>query len=187
MYAIVKTGGKQYKVAPGDILSIEKLDAEPGAKVELEAICIVDGKNVEADPAKAAATKVTAIVLDQFRGDKQLVFRFKKRKNYKKMRGHRQYLTRVQIEAVGSAKAEKKAAKPAAKKEAADAEAKAAAKAEPKAAKPAAKKAAAKPAAEKKEAAEKKPAAKKAAKPAEAKAEKKPAAKEAEAASTDAE
>ena len=110
MYAIVKTGGKQYKVAPGDIVSIEKLAAEPGAKVELDAICIVDGDKVEADPAKAAATKVTAIVLDQFKGEKQLVFKFKKRKNYKKMQGHRQRLTRIQIEAIGAAKADKKAA-----------------------------------------------------------------------------
>ena len=104
MYAIVKTGGKQYKVAPGDKLNIEKLDAEVGEKVE-------------ADPAKAAATKVTAIVLEQFKGEKQLVFKFKKRKNYKKLRGHRQQLTRVQIESVGSAKAEKPAVKKAAKKD----------------------------------------------------------------------
>ena len=93
MYAIVKTGGKQYKVAPGDKLNIEKLDVEPGDKVE-------------ADPAKAAATKVVATVLEQFKGEKQLVFKFKKRKNYKKLRGHRQQLTRVKIESVGSAKAE---------------------------------------------------------------------------------
>ena len=117
MYAIVKTGGKQYKVAPGDKLNIEKLDAAVGDKVELEAICVVDGAKVEADPAKAAATKVTAIILEQFKGEKQLVFKFKKRKNYKKRRGHRQQLTRVQIESVGSAKAEKPAAKKAAKKD----------------------------------------------------------------------
>ena len=97
MYAIVKTGGKQYKVAPGDKLNIEKLDAEVGAKV-------------------------TAIVLEQFKGEKQLVFKFKKRKNYKKLRGHRQQLTRVEIESVGSAKAEKKAAKKAAPKKAEKAE-----------------------------------------------------------------
>ena len=117
MYAIVKTGGKQYKVAPGDKLNIEKLDAAVGDKVELEAICVVDGAKVEADPAKAAATKVTAIILEQFKGEKQLVFKFKKRKNYKKLRGHRQQLTRVQIESVGSAKAEKSAVKKAAKKD----------------------------------------------------------------------
>ena len=93
------------------------LDAAVGDKVELEAICVVDGAKVEADPAKAAATKVTAIILEQFKGEKQLVFKFKKRKNYKKLRGHRQQLTRVQIESVGSAKAEKPAVKKAAKKD----------------------------------------------------------------------
>ena len=71
MYAIVKTGGKQYKVAVGDKLNIEKLDAE-----------------------------VTAIILEQFKGEKQLVFKFKKRKNYKKLRGHRQQLTRVEIKSI---------------------------------------------------------------------------------------
>ncbi len=144
MYAIVKTGGKQYKVAPGDKICIEKMDAEPGTTVELPAICVVDGDKVEADPAKAAATKVVATVLEHYKGKKQLVFKFKKRKNYKKLRGHRQQLMRVRIDAVGSEKAAapkkaaaKKAApaeKPAEKKDAAKAEAKPAAK------KPAAKK-----------------------------------------------
>ena len=92
MYAIVKTGGKQYKVAPGDRINIEKLDAEVGADVEL--------------PAKAAATKVVATVIEQFKGEKVLVFKFKKRKNYKKLRGHRQQLTRVEIKSVGTAVAE---------------------------------------------------------------------------------
>ena len=117
MYAIVKTGGKQYKVAVGDKLNIEKLDAEVGATVELPVICFVDGATVEADPAKAAAKKVTAEVVEQFKGPKQLVFKFKKRKNYKKLRGHRQQLTRVEIKSVGSAKAEKPAVKKAAKKD----------------------------------------------------------------------
>ncbi|WP_165044366.1 MULTISPECIES: 50S ribosomal protein L21 [unclassified Adlercreutzia] len=110
MYAIVKTGGKQYKVAAGDRINIEKIDAEVGATIELEAICIVDGDKVEVDPAKAAQTKVTAVIIEQFKGDKQLIFKFKKRKNYKKLRGHRQRLTRVEIESVGADKAPKKAA-----------------------------------------------------------------------------
>ncbi len=101
MYAIVKTGGKQYKVSPGDILSIEKLNAEVGDEVELPVICVVDGANIEADPEKASATVVTALVIDQYKGEKQLVFKFKKRKGYKKLRGHRQQLTKVQIIAVG--------------------------------------------------------------------------------------
>ena len=110
MYAIVKTGGKQYKVAPGDVISIEKLPVEVGEEVELTAIFVADGDNIEADPAKAAATKVTAEVLDQYKGKKQLVFKFKKRKGYKKLKGHRQQLTKVRITAVGSEKYEKKAA-----------------------------------------------------------------------------
>ena len=60
---------------------------------------------MEADPAKAAATKVLATVLEHYKGEKQLVFKFKKRKNYKKLRGHRQQLMRVHIDAVGSEKA----------------------------------------------------------------------------------
>ena len=106
MYAIIKTGGKQYRVAAGDKLNIEKLDAEVGSKVELTAICVIDGDKVEADPAKAAETKVVATVVEQFRGEKVLVFKFKKRKNYKKLRGHRQQLTRVEIKSVGTAVAE---------------------------------------------------------------------------------
>jgi large subunit ribosomal protein L21 len=128
MYAIVKTGGKQYKVAPGDKVVVEKLNAEPGETVALDAICIVDGKTVIADPAKAAETKVEAVVLEQFRGKKQLVFKFKKRKNYKKLRGHRQELTKLQVVAVGNEKFEapkkaekaKKSEKPAAAEVAAD-------------------------------------------------------------------
>ena len=100
MYAIVKTGGKQYKVAVGDKLNIEKLDAEVGATVELPVICFVDGDVVEADPAKASAKKVTAEVVEHFKGPKQLVFKFNKRKNYKKLRGHRQQLTRVEIKSI---------------------------------------------------------------------------------------
>jgi len=101
MYAIVKTGGKQYKVAAGDKLNIEKLDVAVGEKVELPAICIIDGDKVAADPAKAAATKVVATVIEQFKGEKAIIFKFKKRKNYKRLRGHRQQLTRVQIESIG--------------------------------------------------------------------------------------
>ena len=119
MYAVVKTGGKQYKVAPGDVIAIEKLPAEIGDTVELPVIFVADGDKIEADPEKAASTKVTAQVLDQFKDKKQLVFKFKKRKGYKKLRGHRQQLTRVRIMSVGSEKyvKAKKAAKPEAEEE----------------------------------------------------------------------
>lgn len=106
MYAIVKTGGKQYKVSAGDCLNVEKLEGEAGDKVALTAIAVVDGTKVVADPAEAAKTKVEATIVEQFRSDKVLVFKFKKRKNYKRTRGHRQNLTRIKITAVGSEVAE---------------------------------------------------------------------------------
>ena len=106
MYAIVKTGGKQYTVKPGDVVEIEKLPVEEGEEVELPVIFVADGDKIEADPEKAAATKVTAKVLSQFKGKKQLVFKFKKRKGYKKLKGHRQQLTKVRITAVGADKYE---------------------------------------------------------------------------------
>ena len=106
MYAIVKTGGKQYKVSAGDCLNVEKLEGEAGDKVALTAIADVDGTNVVADPAEAAKTKVEATIVEQFKSDKVLVFKFKKRKNYKRTRGHRQNLTRIKITAVGSEVAE---------------------------------------------------------------------------------
>lgn len=109
MYAIVKTGGKQYKVVPGDVLSIEKIEAEANNTVKLETICVVDDNKAKFDAAKAAATTVTAEVIEQYKGKKQLVFKFKKRKNYKRLRGHRQQLTLVRIMSVGSVKYEKPA------------------------------------------------------------------------------
>ena len=118
MYAVVKTGGKQYTVKPGDVFEIEKLRVEEGAEVELPVIFVADGDKIEADPEKAAATKVTAKVLDQFKDKKKLVFKFKKRKGYKKLRGHRQQMTRVRIVSVGS----EKWTKPAKKAEAAESE-----------------------------------------------------------------
>lgn len=121
MYAIVKTGGKQYKVAPGDKINVEKIPAEVGETIALDAICIVDGTKVEADPAVAAKTKVEAKVLNQFKDKKQLVFKFKKRKGYKKLQGHRQPLTRIQIVTVGSEKfKEAKKAAPKAEKKTAE-------------------------------------------------------------------
>jgi large subunit ribosomal protein L21 len=109
MYAVVKTGGKQYTVKPGDVIAIEKIPAEVGEEVELPVIFVADGDKIEADPEKAASTKVVAMVLAQFKDKKQLVFKFKKRKGYKKLRGHRQQLTRVRIMSVGDEKYVKKA------------------------------------------------------------------------------
>ena len=101
MYAIIATGGKQYKVAEGDVLAVEKLDVQPGDKVELPVLLLNDGKQTIVDAASLQDKKVTAEVVEQFKGEKVLVFKFKKRKNYKKLRGHRQLHTRLKIESIG--------------------------------------------------------------------------------------
>lgn len=100
MYAIVQTGGKQYKVATDDVISVEKIEGEVGAEVTLPVIFINDGKKIVTDPAKLAEAKVTAEILEQYKGEKQLVYKFKKRKRYHKLNGHRQKLTKVKVTAV---------------------------------------------------------------------------------------
>lgn len=105
MYAIVKTGGKQYTVKPGDVLDVEKIEGEAGDKVSLDVLFLNDGSNVITDAGALAKTMVTAEILDQHKGDKQIVFKFKKRKGYKRTRGHRQQLTRLCIVDVNGTKA----------------------------------------------------------------------------------
>lgn len=110
MYAIVTTGGKQYKVAKGDVIDVEKLDVEPDGKVELDVVMLNDGKKVTASAADLASSKVKAKVVEHFKGEKQLVFKFKKRKRYQRLKGHRQQLTRLEItDLPGAKKAAKKA------------------------------------------------------------------------------
>ncbi len=171
MYAVIKTGGKQYKVAKNDVVVVEKLAAEAGSTVELDQVLMVggEGKTEVGAPLVAGAT-VTAEVIDQARGPKVTIFKKKRRKNHRRKAGHRQDLTVLRVTDIltGGAKPKKAAAKKAEPKaEAAPAEAKeeakpAAKKAETKKAAPKAeaKKAPAKKAAPKKTAA-KKPAAKK--------------------------
>ena len=112
MYAIVSTGGKQYKVATDDIVTVEKLEGNVGDKVELPVIFLNDGKKIVTDAAKLAKAKVTAEILDQFKGEKQLVFKFKKRKRYRRLKGHRQQLTKLKITKVqATSRAAKKTTK----------------------------------------------------------------------------
>ncbi|NIJ37825.1 large subunit ribosomal protein L21 [Sphingopyxis panaciterrae] len=156
MFAIVRTGGKQYRVAAGDKIAVEKIDGEAGDTVSLGDILLAgDGGEVKS----ADGLVVSAEIIAQTRGEKVIVFKKRRRHNYRRRNGHRQSLTLLRILAVGDAK------KAAPKKEAA-AKAEAAPAAETKAAAPApeaAKKAAPKAEAPKAETAEKKPAAKKAA------------------------
>ncbi len=165
MFAIVRTGGKQYRVAAGDKIAVEKLPGEAGDKVALDDVLFAgaDGK-----AAETKGLSVSAEIIAQERGDKIVVFKKKRRHNYRRKQGHRQSLTLLKILAVGKDKAPA-AKKAAAKKEAApkkaDEKKAAAKKTEAKKApakKAEAKKAAPKKAAPKKAAAAKKPSAKKA-------------------------
>jgi large subunit ribosomal protein L21 len=97
MYAIVSTGGKQYKVAQGDVIDVEKLNAQPGDKVELDVLMLNDGVTSTVEPAALEGKKVVAEVMDQFKGQKVIIFKFKKRKRYHRTKGHRQNLTKLKI------------------------------------------------------------------------------------------
>ena len=111
MYAIVATGGKQLKVATDDVVTVEKLNAAPGETVKLDVIFLADEGEIVIDPEKLAAASVTAEVVEHFKGDKAVIFKFKKRKGYKRLRGHRQELTRIRITDVAAAAAKKAAPK----------------------------------------------------------------------------
>lgn len=170
MHAVVVTGGKQYRVTAGDTIHVEKLEGKLGDIVKLDQVLTLSGKDkTEIGAPVVKDALVEAQIVDQFKGDKVIIFKKKRRHNYRRKNGHRQLHTALHITGISlggrelakaeaidvKAKEEKKAARAAAPK------AKAAAK--PAAKKAAAPKKAAKPAAEKKPAA-KKPAAKKAAK-----------------------
>ncbi len=109
MYAIIRTGGKEYKVAEGDIIEVEKLDGEVGSKVELPDVLLTgDGKNISVGTPLVKGVKVTAEVLDQKKAPKVKVFKFKRRKNYIRNKGHRQQITMLKILSIGAGKAKAK-------------------------------------------------------------------------------
>ena len=98
MYAVVKTGGKQYKVTEGDVLRVEKLSAESGDTVELDdVVLLVKDDGIVADPAALASAKVVAEVVAQARAKKIVVFKMKRRKNYSRTYGHRQSYTELLV------------------------------------------------------------------------------------------
>jgi large subunit ribosomal protein L21 len=104
MYAIVKTGGKQYKVAVGDVVTVEKLDAAPGASVALPAILLVDGTDVTTDAGALAAVAVTGEILGQVKGPKIKIHKFKNKTGYHKRIGHRQKLSQIRVTGIESGK-----------------------------------------------------------------------------------
>ena len=94
MYAVIKTGGKQYRVAKDDIIEVELLDAKKGGTVTLDQVLLV-GDKIGAPTVSGAS--VTATVLEQKKGDKVIVFKKKRRQNYRRKNGHRQNLTVLKI------------------------------------------------------------------------------------------
>ncbi len=97
MYAVIRTGGKQYKVEEGDILRVEKLEAEKGDTVTFADILLLGGDEYAIGSPTVKGAQVSASVVRQLRDKKILVFKMKRRKRYRRTIGHRQYLTEVRI------------------------------------------------------------------------------------------
>ncbi len=101
MYAIIRTGGKQYRVQPGDVVRVERLEGEVGSKVSLGEVLLVAGEGeTRVGQPLLDGTTVLGTVLEQDRDAKVRVFKYKKRKHYRRTRGHRQSFTAVRIDAV---------------------------------------------------------------------------------------
>jgi large subunit ribosomal protein L21 len=115
MYAVVSTGGKQLKVEEGTEAVVEKLDAPVGDTVVLDVLFVADGDDIVADAEALKSAQVKAEVVEHFKGEKQIVFKFKRRKGYKRLKGHRQDQTRIKVTGIDAAEAKKAAKKPAKK------------------------------------------------------------------------
>jgi large subunit ribosomal protein L21 len=104
MYAVVRTGGKEYKISKGDIIRVEKLDGNVGDRVALKDVLMVskEGEVIVGTPQVAQAV-VTGEIIQQIKGKKVLVFKMKRRKNYRRLRGHRQTYTYLRVDDISVA------------------------------------------------------------------------------------
>lgn len=103
MYAIIETGGKQYKVAQGDVLRVELLDAEVGAVVtDAKVLAVGEGEGLQVGNPTVPGASVSLKVLEHGKGKKVVVFHYKPKKNIRKKNGHRQPYTKVQVEAINA-------------------------------------------------------------------------------------
>jgi len=102
VYAIVRAGGRQEKVAVGDVLIVDRLTGDTGSTVELEPVLLVDGETVTSDAAKLAKATVTAEIVDAVKGPKITILKYKNKTGYRKKQGHRQKLTRVKVTGINS-------------------------------------------------------------------------------------
>lgn len=98
--AIIRTGGKQYRVSPGSVLKVEKLPGEKGASLDFEVLLVGQGETVQIGTPLVAGAKVTGQVVSHGRGTKIIVYKFRKRTNYRKKQGHRQAYTEIKITAI---------------------------------------------------------------------------------------
>lgn len=104
MYAVIKTGGKQYRVAQNDILTIERLTGEAGSTIEFDEVLMVgEGESVKVGAPLVAGAKVTAELVEQTRGPKVIAFKKRRRKNSRRKRGHRQDLSLIRITGITGA------------------------------------------------------------------------------------
>lgn len=101
MYAIIATGGKQYRVSEGDVLYIEKIDAEVDSTVSFDVLLVGNEGDVKVGTPVVEGVKVEGKVVGQVRGDKIIVFKYKSKKNYRRKQGHRQPYTKVEITKIG--------------------------------------------------------------------------------------
>jgi large subunit ribosomal protein L21 len=101
MYAVIKTGGKQYRVSEGDVLRVEKVDGDVGAKLELD-VLMLGGEKVSVGKPLVSGAKVTAEIVAQDRAKKIIVFKMKRRKNYRRKAGHRQPYTEIRITGISA-------------------------------------------------------------------------------------
>ena len=103
MYAVIQTGGKQYRVSEGDTVKVEKLDADEGASVNFDTVLMVaDGDNIKVGTPFVEGGKVTATVQSQGRAKKIEIIKFRRRKHYDKRTGHRQYFTELKITGISA-------------------------------------------------------------------------------------
>lgn len=112
MYAVLSSGGKQYRVEAGTTLMLERLDGEPGATLTFDRVLLIgDGEDVTIGTPTVAGASVSATVLGEARGPKLVIFKFKQKVKYRRRTGHRQHMTRVRIDAINPTAAKRPAAK----------------------------------------------------------------------------
>lgn len=102
MYAVIKTGGKQYRVSEGDVLRVEKLDGDVGAKLELGEVLMLGGEKVSIGKPQVKGATVQAEIVAQDRAKKIIVFKMRRRKNYRRKQGHRQPYTEIRITGISA-------------------------------------------------------------------------------------